>query len=363
MDFNSKDELSHNNKLDLKHLILKTQEWGRYLISKWYILVIVSSLCAILGICYSIYKKPIYTATTTFVLESGEGGSGNLAQYAGIASMVGIELGGSGGGIFQGDNIIELYKSRKMIEASLLTNSKSDTSQLLIDRLVKNNGSYDRWKEKSPELLDINFKNQNQELGSLQRKKDSILMQAFDDINMNYLKVTKPDAKLSIIKVDVSSKDEIFAKEFNDAIVTEVNDFYIQTKTKKSLDNIEILQYKTDSVRSVMNGSISAAAVAIDATPNLNPTRQAQRLVPTQRSQFSAETNKAILGQLIQNLEMAKMSLLKEAPLIQEIDNPIYPLEKHTFSKKKGFLVGLLVGAFLAAFLIMVRYVFQNIMK
>lgn len=141
---------------------------------------------------------------------------------------------------------------------------------------------------------------------------------------------------MSIIKIDVKSENEVFAKEFNEALVMEVNEFYIQTKTKKSLDNIVILQHKTDSVRAVMNGAISSAAIIVDATPNLNLTKQAQRIVPSQRSQFSAETNKAILGQLVQNLEMSKMALMKEAPLIQKVDEPIYPLSVERIGKLKS---------------------------
>ena len=38
-------------------------------------------------------------------------------------------------------------------------------------------------------------------------------------------------------------------KAFNDNIVKNVNDFYIQTKTKIEFQNVQILQHQTDSVR------------------------------------------------------------------------------------------------------------------
>lgn len=314
----------------------------------------------LLGFFYSKYSVPTYTATTTFVLESGEK-SGGLGQYAGMAAMVGIDLGGSSGGIFQGDNLLELYKSRKMIEAALLIPSNSDSSKLLIDCYLDANKIKDNWKKKSPELLSIDFKNEKQ--SSLTRSRDSVLQKVVIDINKNNLRVGKPNTKLSIIKVDVISTDEIFSKEFNEALVAEVNDFYVKTKTKKSLDNIEILQRKTDSVTAVMNGNIVAAAVVLDATPNLNPTRQAQRLVPTQRSQFSAEANKAILGQLVQHLEMSKMALLKEAPLIQTVDIPIYPLEKIKVGKMKGIVIGLFLCGFLSIVALIVRRLYKSVLE
>ncbi len=346
------------NKQDvtLKEFVLKIQDWFRYLLSKWFVFVIAGILGIALGYFYAASQKPIYTATTTFVLEGGDQ-SGGMGQYAGMAALVGIDLGGKSDGIFQGDNLLELYKSRKMIEAALLFPSMSDTSKLLIDSYLQINKARDLWKEKSPDLLKVDFKRKQNSL--LGRSRDSIIQRVVSDINKNNLTVGKLDKKLSIIKVDVKSPNEVFSKEFNEAIVNQVNSFYIKTKTKKSLDNIDILQHKTDSVRAVMNGSISVAASIVDATPNLNPTRQAQRLIPTQRSQFSAETNKAILSQLVQNLEMSKMALMKEAPLIQVVDNPIFPLQRTALSR----IIGGAIGGILFVVLGFVALIFTKLFK
>lgn len=353
---NSSDEIS------LKELILKTQEWFKYLLSKWYVLVLAGILGGIGGFFYAKSQKPLYTASTTFVLEAGDSG-GSLGQYAGMAAMMGIDLGGAGGGIFQGDNLLELYKSRKMIEAALLTSNEESNNQILLEQYLEITKSKERWKTKVPALLDVDFTKDVQPSVAKQRLRDSIIADAVIAINKNILQVSKPDKKLSIIKVDVISEDESFSKEFNEALVREVNEFYVQTKTKKSLDNIAILQHKTDSVRSVMNGAISSAAVIIDATPNLNPTKQAQRVVPAQRSQFSAETNRAILGQLVQNLEMSKMALLKEAPLIQKVDEPIYPLAVKKLGKVKSGIIGAFLFGFLAVISIIGRRLYLTVMN
>ena len=47
-------------------------------------------------------------------------GSG-LGAAMGLASQFGIDLGTSAGGAFTGDNLLELLKSRSMIESTLLT--------------------------------------------------------------------------------------------------------------------------------------------------------------------------------------------------------------------------------------------------
>lgn len=344
----------NNSELTLKDLIMNFKVWSVYLFSKWYFLIFFIGIGFGLGLLYCYLKKPLYTARTSFVLELGDNVGGGMAQYAGIASMMGIDLGGNSGGIFQGDNLLELYKSHEMIVKSLMKSTNKDSSLTLLESYVQINGDQDRWKKKSPDLLKINFKLDEQNNSILQRSRDSILKGVVDEIRKNNLTIFKPNKKLSIIEVKVVSPNEQFSKEFNESLVKEVNDFYIKTKTKKSLDNIEILQSKTDSVRAVMNGAIETTAHVIDNTPNLNPTRQAQRMVPSQRSQFSAETNKAILTQLVQHLEMAKMSFMKESPLIQVIDFPIYPLHVEKVSLFKAIVLGvgfsLMFGVFLLIF-------------
>jgi len=343
-----------SENLSIGDLVSKVNQWVIYLQKKWIVILICGVLGAALGLTYAFLKKPIYTATETFVLEEKGAGIGALGQYAGLASMAGIDIGG-GGGLFEGDNIIELYKSRSMIQKTLLsTVSISNKSDLLINRFIDYNNLKEKWAEKiSPS--DIVYQSKK----ALTRLQDSVMGVIVKDINEEYLDVSKPDKKLSIIKVEVKAKDQIFAKLFIEQIVANVNKFYVETKTKKSIENINILQHQTDSVKSVMNGAIYLSASTVDATPNLNPSRQILR-APVQRSQFTAEMNKAILGELVKNLELSKISLRKETPLIQVIDVPVLPLEKEKVSKVKGLVLGGLLAGFLAIIVILIRGLFNN---
>jgi uncharacterized protein involved in exopolysaccharide biosynthesis len=71
------------------------------------------------------------------------------------------------------------------------------------------------------------------------------------------------------------------------------------------------------------------------------------------------QANTAILTQLVANLEISKVSLRKETPLIQVIDRPILPLDKARVSKKKS----LFQGGFLAGFLTVLYLVFTSLYK
>lgn len=356
-----KDKHIQGNEISLKELILKIRDWLQYLLDKKWIIIVSGIVGALLGVGYAFIKKPVYTATTTFVLESGEK-SGGLGAYAGVAFMMGIDLAGGGGDLFQGDNILDFYKSRKMIEKTLYSPIDSLSNQALIEKYIDINGLREVWA-KNDKLKALRFNKSDLSFVKRERLRDSVVGSIVDDISKNYLIIAKPDKKLSKIQVDVKSTDETFSKRFNEELVKNVNDFYVQMKTKKSLYNVAILQRKTDSVRAVMNGAIYNAAVVSDATPNLNPTRQVQRVAPIQRAQASAETNKAILSSLIQNLEMSKMSLMKETPLLQIVDGPVYPLHKNKFSKIKGLLLGGAIFVFLSILILITKRLYTIIIN
>jgi uncharacterized protein involved in exopolysaccharide biosynthesis len=362
----AKDINQSNNELSFRELILLSRKYCLYLLSRWIIIIALSLLGAIIGFAYAYLQPTIFTATTTFVLEDEKGGTG-VGNLAGLASLAGVDLGGNGGSIFQGDNILQLYKSRRMLEKTLFsTVTGSDSKELLIDRFIQFNSLKDQWKN-NPLINNLKFKIDtsiaNNKSTKSQRLKDSVVGTIVSDINRRYLSITKPDKKLSTIQVDVKAKDEFFAKEFNEQLVKNVNDFYITTKTKKTLQSMLILQHKTDSVRDVMNGAIYSAVAIADATPNLNPNRQVQRLAPAQKAQFSAETNKAVLNEMIKNLELTKMSLLKETPLIQVIDKPIYPLKAERLGRIKGLIVGGFILGFISTLVLLCRRIVLDAVK
>jgi uncharacterized protein involved in exopolysaccharide biosynthesis len=325
-----------SEEISLIDLIRKGKELLHFLFSKWRLLMLSCALGGCLGFLLSKFKKPLYTAECTFVLEEQSAGGG-LGQYAGIASMIGIDIGGnSSNGIFQGDNIMELYKSRAMVQKTLLSKiSIGGSQQLLINRYIEFNGLLKKWA-KEADMSNLDFDLPTNEFSL---RHDSVMTTIVEDLTKHALSVSRPDKKLSIVSVKVKSRDQLFAKGFTEQIVKNVNDFYVQTKTKKSLENIKILQKQADSLRLSLNSSIQGAASAIDANPNANSALQVLR-VPSQRRQIDIQAGSAMYIEVVKNLEISKISLRKETPLIQVIDAPILPLERQALSRSKGIVLG-----------------------
>ena len=350
------NEQHTNDEISLKELLEKAKEWWSYLLSQWKIILLAGIIGAALGLAYSFIKKPIYTATLSFALEDEKGGGG-LGSALGLASSFGIDLGGGGGSIFTGSNLTELFKSRAMVEQTLLSPVVVDGKTVsLAEMYIQNNEWREKWNDK-PKFKGIQF------LPDTKRKyftrvHDSILGVMYQDLSKTGLSVGQKDKKISIITIDVNSTNELFSKYFTEALVKEVSDFYVTTKSKKARENMLILERQTDSIRRELNGAITGVAVANDNTFGLNPAMNVRR-APSARRQVDVQANTAILTELVKQTELAKVAVRKETPLIQVIDQPILPLKKEKFGRAKGIVM----GGFLAGFLIIIFLLVRRILK
>jgi uncharacterized protein involved in exopolysaccharide biosynthesis len=345
------------DEISLKELIFKIKEWYHFLLTKWIIIVAAGIIGGAIGVGYAFTQKATYTASLSFALEDEKAGGGGLGGALGLASSLGIDLGGSAGGAFSGANLIELMKSRNIVEKSLLNPiTVNGKTQSFAQYYINFNELNKNWDEK-PSLKGIEFA-PDADRSKFTLQKDSILGNIYASIAgaNGLLSVAQKDKKISIINIEVKSTDELFSKAFTESIAQEVSSYYIEIKSKKARQNMEILQRQTDSIRAELNGAITGVAAAADNTFGLNPAMMVRK-TPGTRRQVDVQANTAILTQLVTNLEMAKVSLRKETPLIQVIDRPILPLKK----EKVGKLKSLILGSFLAGFLTVLGLIFKKL--
>ncbi|MBS4063130.1 MAG: hypothetical protein KGZ74_01145 [Chitinophagaceae bacterium] len=348
------------DEVSIKELFLKIKEWVAYFKTQWQILVFVGVLSASVSFLYAYLQKPIYTATLSFALDDEKSSGGGIVGALGLANSLGFDLGsGSVSGAFSGANLLELMKSRSLVEKTLLQpiTVKGKTISLATYYMKMTEMNKDMGKtffltsDLFPPLA-------NRSTFSLQQ--DSLLGIMYHQIvgKNGLLSVAQKDKKISILSIDVKSKDELFSKNFAEKLAIVVSTFYIETKSKKAKLNYEILQKQTDSIRNELNMAISGMAEANDLTYNLNPALNRLR-TPSARKQIDVQANTAILTQLVSNLEMAKVGLRKETPLIQIIDTPILPLPKEKISKMK-ITIG---GGFLGFFIYIIFLVLRKLMR
>lgn len=343
-----------NDEISLKELVQKAAEWFAYFKSKWKTILIAGILGGLLGLCYSYTKKTIYTAKLSFALEEKGNNTSGLASVAAQFGLGGI-TGANGGGVFSGGNMIEFLKSRFLIEKTLLStvtiNGKSD---LLINRYIQFNKLDKAWSKKI-NLANLKFTNADRSKFTLQQ--DSVLGVISSGLIKGSVEVAQQDKKLSIINISVRSTDEVFAKVFSEKLIETVSDFYIETKTKKSRSNVLLLQNRADSVQRELNAAMYGRAQFGDQ--NMGLIRQ-QAAVPKLKQEMKVQMLGTLYGELVKNLEFAKLTLMREEPLVQIIDQPILPLPKDRLGKLKAMVLGGLMLGFLSLLILVGKLVWKE---
>ena len=289
--------------------------------------------------------------------EEKRGGGG----YGGLAGQLGLSLGDGGSDAFQGENLLALMKSRLIIEKTLLTTvNVKGTPKTLAEFYIDIYDMREEWKDNS-ELSSIKFL-LNSDPSKFSVVQNSLMSGFHNSLVVSNLTINNQDKKSNILSIKVQSPNELFSKLFTETLADEVSEFYKETKTKKAAENLTILTNQADSIRRVLIFASRGAASSLEANPNPNPARLGLN-VPSQLKKFDVEVNQAILLQLIQNLESAKVSLRNETPLIQVIDRPILPLPMTSSNKIKFLVMGGMIGVGISIILLLLLRGWKIIMS
>lgn len=350
-----------NDEISLKELILKIKLWVKFFRTKWKTIFIAGVIGGLIGLTIAWFEKPTYTASLTFAMEEDKASGGGISGAAGLASSFGIELGGSGGGAFTASNLTELMKSRLIVEKVLLSPidiyGKTIT---LAEYYIQIHHLRKAWK-KNLALKNIKFLPED-DRSKYTIQQDSILKEIHKDlINKDHLSIMQKDKKVTILSIEVTSEDEQFSKIFCESIAKETSDFYIETKSKRAKLNADVLQKQVDSVRSELNGAITGVAVEADNVYNLNPAFNI-RGTASKKREIDVQANTSILTNLVIQLELAKITLRKETPLIQLIDKPTLPLIQNKLGKLKTLFIGWILSSFITALFLVITHLYKKIL-
>jgi uncharacterized protein involved in exopolysaccharide biosynthesis len=350
-----KQPQNNDNEISLKELILKGKEWVAYLWGYKWIILLVSALGGTLGYVYAkYYTKATYTSTVTFTMEQkGGGGAGALG---GLASSLGLGdiSGGSSSGMFGGENILALMKSNRIIHEALKAPIAELDGDHLLNAYLRNHfekGLKEKKIKLFPKIIDTVETN---------RAQDSLLLLVTKNIRETQLIADRADKKNTIINLEVKDENEQWAFLFSKMVVQHAIDLYMEIKVGKLLATEQDLTRKRDSIRGLLEGTITTLAIETDLNSHSPLMRYKTKQV---KKQVDVEVLKTMYGNIIQNLEMTKFQRSQEEPIIEIIDEPILPLKVEKFGKAKGILIGgFLTGLLLLGFLVL-RKVLKGLMN
>lgn len=339
-----------NQEVTVADIIKGIKKTVSYLFSKWLLILIAGIIGGIAGLIYAVTAKPDYTASVSFILSNGSNGS---SSFSGLANQFGINLGTSTDDAFAGDNIKSLMSSANMVQKALLL--KPEGNSLNLANIISNDLKLDKyWQSQERTKSAYPFPDATENLKPVQ---DSLLRELYFYVQKHYLSVYKPDDDQSIYKVSITSGDETVSYWLTKYLVDVTSDFYINTKTSVAKQNLQMLQHEADSLRVLLGGAITTAASQTDQTFNLNPAYQVQRSA-SQQSQAKATVLGSAYGEVVKNLEIAKITLLQLTPLYQVIDEPKLPL----VADKPGKFTSLIIGGLLAGIVAVIYLLIKKVL-
>lgn len=305
----------------------------------FFVLLLALSITLAAGVHY--FGKPRYKATSTFVLEE----KSPTAGMAGIASQFGIDLGSlSGGttGFFSGENISDIIKSSGVIQQVLLSDAL-DRQNTLADLYLESAGLRTKrgWNGRL-----TNFRFKTSSAASSRELFDTTLLVITKQIREKDLQVEKTNRKGSIYSVSFTTDNPALAAEMTQRLVAITAKLYVDIKTKNLTANIAKMEYKADSLRKLFGAKVSQAYSyqTVDANEAYTQNRIA--------ADVSAGDKTVLFGlyaEVMKNLEVSRLMLVNQTPVIQVLDDPERPLQdiRLPLIKKLFYAVLLSLGVFL----------------
>ena len=355
---------------ELKAVILR---FLNYFISQYKLILYITLITSALGLLYGKLQPSTFKATATFIVEdkSGKGGGG----LSGLASQFGIDVGGltgGGAGLFDGDNILEIIKSRSIIEKVLLTKMEEPSSlkvQTIADYYIQINNLAPAFESKNITTKSLNFASLTD--GAKHTiQQDSILYILYSRINKN-LNVEKKSKKSTIITLEVVSGDQVFSKTFAEDLLKQTSDLYIDIKTGNLSRSIDKIQQKTDSLLNIINNISNKTSKLIvpvmEDLVNENAAMKFQKenyrnkftynnTTPIEQTTRERTVAYTMYAEMAKNLETLKLSLINQTPVIQVLDTPKYPMFDQRTPARYFLLIGVAVGIVLSFFYALYKY-------
>jgi uncharacterized protein involved in exopolysaccharide biosynthesis len=302
----------------------------------------VAVVFSALGFLMAWMKPVLYKAEAAFIAEETSKGGG-LTSMISLASQLGL---GGGGGKDNSEKLIEMLKSRRIFESAMLDSAvvlgKSDW---IINHYL-DLSSFGKGLRGNETFAEFRFgKNPTQK-----RVQDSILMILHEDMHKVSIK-TESKKSSSMLKLQILTEHEELSKAINSAMLTKLNEYYVETTVARQKNMFNILQNRADSLRAEIEFREKMMARTTDE--NMLSFRMEQK-VDALRLKREIQVNNLVYAEVIKNLEMARANLLNETPVLSVIDEAVLPLEKVKPAKKYWLAGGFVLGALLTVIYILI---------
>lgn len=346
-----------NDEITLKELVLIFKEYSNEILASWKLIAIIGVLTASLFLWRAATKSEKYTARLTFMINEDQGGQGG-----GISSILGTFGFGGGGGEYNLEKIIELTRSRNIIQKALFT--KNQQSEFLANQIIDVYDFHEKWDEDTTGMKNFSFAHGN--FSDFSKLENKALLSVYNKVIGNssegiegLLEIFYQE-ETSILNMSISSQKETLSIDLLKSIYDFLSDFYIEKRTEKPLHTYQTLKIKVDSIKAVLDQTEYALAREVDTGRGLMS--EASK-INKERLKRNVQMLSIAYGKALENLEIADFSLKNAMPFFQVIDTPLSPIKPFRESKVKAIIIGAFLGGLLLVLFVILRKIYRDAVK
>ena len=280
-----------------------------------------------------------YVAELSFMLNDDN--NPQISGMAGVLSQFGIA---PSGGKYNVDKLLEIAQSKRIIEATLLNEVEiGGKNKFLANHFIDIHNLDETWIDKRPHLKDFQL-----DMATVKKPDGQFVLKSLK----NKIAGTKQNRSGALLTSDYGNTDYImsfYMKSLSDSLsVTfvnelykEVSDFFVAKSVERSQKVLNLIVVERDSLAELISSTALEAARLKDRSAGVV---SSQNNVKSALLESKLVGYQAALQQITENLGRAEYAVKTNAPLIQPLDYPSYPLSTQKASLLKYALVGFILG-------------------
>ncbi len=326
-----------------------------FIIKRWYIVLLFVAIFCGIGAMYSIWYGKKYIATSSFAVEGQSASSSLLSSAMSLANALGIQSSSSKGNAYNNNFFATLIQSRKVIKESLMTegimNGKKD---LMANHYI----TLYKWREgsllhkgwnKSPRLKDFYFK--KKPIDQFTPLEDSISNIIYESIVDNNIEIIYDESTPFNIGI-FTTRNRDYSMNMLKILLDKSASYYMENVYALNQKNMRVAEFRVDSLgRELKKFDFRVASLRDQSNNtirqkgllNVNNAAREQTLL---NAQYSAAVN---------NVELARVTILTSAPVLQIIDDPAYSTQVSFVNMTIAIIVGVFLGIFFGSIYLFVR--------
>ncbi|MEM9820151.1 MAG: hypothetical protein AAF985_03735 [Bacteroidota bacterium] len=348
-------------EISLRELILQLKAMFQEVLNHWKWVVLITLLGGALLFLKAHFSTKTYPAKLTFMINQEDGNS-----LGGINAILGqFGLGGGGKGKFNLDKVLELSKSRRIIQKALFKKEsivEGKGNDFLANAIIHLYDFHEEWEDDTTGLKQFVFEHDH--FDRFDRTQNRALKQIYKKVvggeKTKGIYGTKYDDDTGIMSLTTESVNEALSLKLTHWIFEELSRFYIEKSVEKQQQTFDVVQSKVDSIYGLLSGKEYALANYRDSNLGIWTKKDALK---EQQLRRDIQVLNLMYGEALKNLEIADFTLKNKTPFVQLIDRPIAPIKANKDSRLRGLILGGFLGGFFAVVWLIGRRTLRNIMQ